>query len=194
MKTANQEIIDQDIRDAILSSEERNVLVEASAGSGKTHTLVEKAFWYVHNNYLKHYQKMALITFTRYATSQIEDTVKGLISKENAEGTIHNKHIKEEYQRYITITTNFGYVSQEIIRPFLRDAFGKEYPDADEWRQEFTKEFKFETFEEGLAMLKSESVLGSYKDAKKNFIFELAIGLVFYFNQNGKEAVNKKEE
>ena len=28
----------------------------------------------------------------------------------------------------------------------------------------------------------------------EDFIFELAIGLVFYFNQNGKEAVNKKEE
>lgn len=178
MQTANQEIIDQDIRDAILSSEERNVLVEASAGSGKTHTLVEKAFWYVHNNYLKHYQNMALITFTRYATSQIEDTVKGLISKENAEGTNHKKHIKEEYQRYITITTNFGYVSQEIIRPFLRDAFGKEYPNGHEWRQEFTRECKFETFEEGLTMLKSESVLGLYKDAKKNFIFELAIKIL----------------
>lgn len=175
MKTANQEVIDQYIRDAILSSEERNILVEASAGSGKTHTLVEKAFWYVHHNYLKHYQNIALITFTRYATSQIEDTVKRLISKENAKGATHEKQIKEEYQRYITITTNFGFVSQEIIRPFLRDAYGKEYPDGDEWRQEFTKESKFETFEEGLAMLRSESVLGSYKEAKKNFIFELAI-------------------
>ena len=28
----------------------------------------------------------------------------------------------------------------------------------------------------------------------EDFIFELAIGLVFYFNQNGKKAVNKKEE
>src|SRR5690625_2545719 len=102
-KTANNEkILDQAERDSILHSNERNILVDASAGSEKTHLLVEKAFWYVHNDYIKTFEKIAMITFTQLATRQLRETEDKLLEKYSSE----KNYINSEYTHSFQIMSN----------------------------------------------------------------------------------------
>lgn len=128
-----------------------NLIVRASAGTGKTHTMVAKI---VHDIEHQHTHKgIAAITFTIKAANEIKERLK--IDTSN--------HF---------IGTNNSFVIEEIIKPFMKDAYGMEYKKLD---MNTDYSVKVNTFSEGVKKIKDEQVLCSYKDNKKNFIFQLAL-------------------
>src|SRR5690625_604635 len=155
---------DQNIRDEILESDHRHYLISASAGSGKTTMLVNKSFTMIERKLIKPYQQIAMITFTRLATRQIEEKVKEkLVGIED----------QNDYLKGIKITTTESFILSEVIKPFLREAFGREFPDGDEFVQNYNNNFR--NFNEGLMKIKTRNIIGSFNDSNKNFTYQLGL-------------------
>ncbi len=130
-----------------------NLIVQASAGTGKTFTMVNKIEKEISEN--KTYKSIAAITFTIKAANEIKDRITSDISK----------HF---------IGTNNSFAIEEIIKPFMKDVFGLEFDiDMD---TDYIQ--KFDCFENGIEKLKNSKTLCSYKNNKKNFIFELALKIL----------------
>lgn len=145
--------MDRGDRESILA-DEGNVIVVAGAGSGKTTILTKKIGIDLENN-KKHY-KIAAITFTNKAAKEISERL-----------TISTRgHF---------LGTNDSFVENEIIRPFIQDALGNNY--SNEFEVVYNN--KFDTFDEGLELIRSQNKLGVYNDNKKNFKFELALNILF---------------
>ncbi|MDX6153713.1 ATP-dependent helicase [Marinococcus sp. PL1-022] len=128
----------------------QNIVVSAGAGSGKTTLLINKLKAEVKND-RSHY-KIAAITFTNKAANELKERA-GKAGKGNFFGT------------------NDGFIEKEIIRPFIKDAFGQSF--SQEFETEYFKT-KFSTFYDGLEILERESILGTYYNKKRNFKFHLA--------------------
>lgn len=130
-----------------------NLIVRASAGTGKTHTMVAKIENELENNHT--HKLIAAITFTIKAAKEIR-----------ARLTIDTSDC--------FIGTNNSFAIEEIIKPFARDAYGEEY------NFDITTNYslKKDTFEECLEYLRIEHTVCSYNDNKKNFVFELALAIV----------------
>ena len=126
-----------------------NIVVSANAGTGKTATLIEKINY--ENLYNNTYKTIGAITFTIKATKEIKERL--------------NKKNDKVY-----INTNNGFVFDEIITPFYRDY--NRTCIIENYSTDYNQ--KFETYEEGVKLLLENGVIGSYKSAKMNFIFELA--------------------
>lgn len=141
------------VREEILKCED-NIVVSAGAGSGKTSILTQKILNDLQKN-RTHY-KVAAITFTNKAAEEIKDRLKG------------------KFQGNF-IGTNDSFVENEIIRPFIEDAFNSEYKN--DFIVTYTKD-KFNTYNEGLDTLKKNNLLSKYKNNKKNFKFELALDIL----------------
>lgn len=144
---------DQTTRDQIIE-DSGSILVTAGAGSGKTTILVNKIEGDLKAN--KSHYSIAAMTFTNKAANEIKERL-GFFSKGNFIGT------------------NDGFVESEIIRPFIKDALGNDYPE------NFTVEYfdnKFRTYDAGLQVLKYHGILGTYTDNKKNFKFQLALDIL----------------
>ncbi|MEK4495502.1 UvrD-helicase domain-containing protein [Ureibacillus sp. FSL W8-0352] len=157
-------IIDQNIRDDIINSDHKHYLISASAGSGKTTILVKKAFSMIEKHLIRPYQQIAMITFTRLATRQIRDKVKEYLIKLNK---------KEKYLNSIKIITTESFILSEVIKPFIRDAFGKEFPRGEELIQNYNS--RFNNFDEGLLQVKLQKVVGSYLNSTRNFTYQLGL-------------------
>lgn len=145
--------------DKILAAD-GNIVVQASAGTGKTYTLVNKIR--VDLEKYQGYKDIAAITFTRKAASEIKNRIFELDSR----------HF---------IGTNNSFAVNEIIIPFIRDAFGKTFIKKSEdgkYRIETNYDIKFSQYNQGLEMISQENVIGSYRDNKKNFVFEIALNII----------------
>lgn len=132
-----------------------NLIVRASAGTGKTHTMVNKIAKEINDN--RTHKVVAAITFTIKAAQEIKDRLSVDITQ----------HF---------IGTNNSFVIEEIIKPFMKDVYGSDY-DID-MSTDYSREAKVETFQDAIDKIKNEGVLCSYTDNKKNFIFELAQKIV----------------
>ena len=132
-----------------------NLIVRASAGTGKTHTMVNKIAKEINDNHT--HKVVAAITFTIKAAQEIKDRLSVDITQ----------HF---------IGTNNSFVIEEIIKPFMKDVYGSDY-DID-MSTDYSREAKVETFQDAIDKIKNEGVLCSYIDNKKNFIFELAQEIV----------------
>lgn len=127
-----------------------NIIVKASAGTGKTHILVEKIKQKLSEK--ETYKKIAAITFTIKASNEIKDRLKNS----------NSEHF---------IGTNNSFAINEVIIPFIRDVFGGNYNK--NISTDYSKTFN--TFKEGLSQIQNDNIIGSYKNGlKKNFVFELA--------------------
>ncbi len=81
-----------------------NLIVRASAGTGKTHTMVSKIMYDIEHQHT--HKVVAAITFTIKAANEIKERL-----------TIDtSSHF---------IGTNNSFVIEEIIKPFMKDVFGK---------------------------------------------------------------------
>ena len=130
-----------------------NLIVRASAGTGKTHTMVAKIATEIEHNHT--HKSIAAITFTIKAAQEIKDRL-----------TIDSsRHF---------IGTNNSFVIEEIIKPFLKDVYGAEF----EVDMSTDYSIRIDTFEAGLDKVKREQVLCSYTDSKKNFVFDLALDVI----------------
>ena len=130
-----------------------NLIVRASAGTGKTHTMVAKIAAEIERNHS--HKAIAAITFTIKAAQEIKDRLAIDISR----------HF---------IGTNNSFVIEEIIKPFLKDVYGTEF----EVDMSTDYSFHVDTFEAGLDKIKQDNLLCSYFDNKKNFIFDLALDVI----------------
>ncbi len=130
-----------------------NMIVCASAGTGKTYTMVSKIEKEIKEN--NTHRVIAAITFTIKAAKEIRNRL-------NVDVTGH------------FIGTNNSFVIEEIIKPFAKDVYGGEY-DIDMSTDYSIKE---ESFSECMERLKNEKIICSYNDNKKNFVFELAMEIV----------------
>ena len=126
-----------------------NLIVRASAGTGKTHTMVNKIVKDIGDN--RTHKVVAAITFTIKAAQEIKDRL--------------SVDIVQHF-----IGTNNSFAIEEIIKPFMKDVYGSDF-DTD---MSTDYAIKVETFQDGLDKISSEGVLCSYQDNKKNFIFDLA--------------------
>ena len=126
-----------------------NLIVRASAGTGKTHTMVNKIVKEIEDNHS--HKVIAAITFTIKAAQEIKDRLSVDIIN----------HF---------IGTNNSFAIEEIIKPFMKDVYGTDF-DLD---MSTDYSAKVETFQDGIDKVKLEGVLCSYQDNKKNFIFDLA--------------------
>ena len=130
-----------------------NLIVRASAGTGKTHTMVSKIEYDIARCHT--HKAVAAITFTIKAAAEIKDRL-----------TIDTRNH--------FIGTNNSFAIEEIIKPFMKDVFGKDY------KLDMSTDYsvKVKTFAEGLAKAKDEQVLCSYANSKENFIFQLALDVL----------------
>ncbi len=126
-----------------------NLIVRASAGTGKTFTMVNKIAKEIDDNHT--HKVIAAITFTIKTAQEIKDRLSVDISQ----------HF---------IGTNNSFVIEEVIKPFMKDVYGADF-DLD---MSTDYSVKVNTFEEGIEKVKNEGILCSYKDNKRNFIFDLA--------------------
>lgn len=126
-----------------------NLIVRASAGTGKTHVMVNKIAREIDDNHS--HKVIAAITFTIKAAQEIKDRLSVDI-----------------IQHFIG--TNNSFVIEEIIKPFTKDVYGSDF-DLD-MSTDYAE--KVETYQEGVERIRTDGVLCSYNDNKKNFIFDLA--------------------
>lgn len=145
-------IVDEQVREDILNSS-GNIMVSASAGSGKT-TIMTKKILKKLNEILDH-RTVAALTFTVKATQEIKRKIK------------HQGSYKD-----FVVMTNDAFIEHELIRPFLIDAFGEQYQN--NFVVTYNATYKVSTFQECMSILKKENKLGGYSDNHRNFKFELA--------------------
>ena len=134
-------------------SSKGNMIVSASAGTGKTYTMVSKIAYELEQNHT--HKVIAAITFTIKAAKEIKNRLK-------IDTTDH------------FIGTNNSFVIEEIIKPFIRDVYGLEYNF--EVTTDYSKKIK--TFKSGMQILKENHVICSYENNNQNFVFELAFEIV----------------
>lgn len=148
---------DDEIKESILE-DDGDIIVSAGAGSGKTTLLIRKMNADLEN--IKGHYSVAAITFTNKAARELLSRIG-----------------KYDYYRNF-VGTSDSFIDSEIIKPFLKDAGGREYPS------EYIIDYKvkFASFKEGLRKLKYESILGVYDNSKlntkKNFKFRLALKIL----------------
>lgn len=126
-----------------------NLIVRASAGTGKTHTMVTKISQELGEN--KTHKVIAAITFTIKAAQEIKNRLSVDITQ----------HF---------IGTNNSFAIEEIIKPFIKDVYGTDFD------VEMDTDYSnlIVTFSQGLDEIKLKRILSSYEDNTKNFIFKLA--------------------
>lgn len=110
-----------------------NLIVRASAGTGKTHTMVNKIAKEINDN--RTHKVVAAITFTIKAAQEIKDRLSVDITQ----------HF---------IGTNNSFVIEEIIKPFMKDVYGSDY-DID-MSTDYSREAKVETFQDAINKIKNE--------------------------------------
>ena len=143
-------------RENILSSS-NNIVVLASAGSGKTTMLVDKLQQELETE--KQHYYYATITFTNKAANEISERVG------NSKGNIFCGTID-------------GFVDNEIVRNY----FHAVYPNYSGFEISYQSQHQFETFNDGLNQMKNYNILGTYKPSVqklgKNFKLELALTIL----------------
>lgn len=127
-----------------------NLIVRASAGTGKTHTMVSKIERDISLNHS--HKVIAALTFTIKAANEIRDRL--IVTTDD--------HF---------VGTNNSFAIEEIIKPFMKDVYGQDY-DIDMGTDYYAK---VDCFETGVDMIRERGIIGSYYDSKQNFVFQLAL-------------------
>ncbi|MDD4759816.1 MAG: UvrD-helicase domain-containing protein [Bacteroidaceae bacterium] len=154
--------IDNDIREQI-TVQDGNIAISASAGTGKTHTTVDKIKAEIAINHT--FRTFAAITFTKKAAKEIETRLSG--SKGDG-----------------FVGTNDNFVLKEIINPFMYDVYGREFKK--EIKPNYSSENMFRNFEIGINKIKDTGFICKYNDNRKNFSFQLALKIL-----EGSEAARR---
>lgn len=152
--------VDYHIREAILNTE-GNIIISASAGTGKTYQTVSK----IKNDLDKEkkYCSFAAITFTRKAAKELAQRLG-------------------QIQSHGFVGTNDNFVMLEIIQPFMHDIYGSQFKQ--KIKLDFSNSNLIETFDEGISMLEKNLTIYKYSDVRKNFSFQLALHIL----ENSKAA------
>lgn len=130
-----------------------NLIVRASAGTGKTYTMVSKIVYDIENQHS--HKGIAAITFTIKAANEIKERL-------TIDTTNH------------FVGTNNSFAIEEIIKPFMKDVFGMEY------KLDVSTDYsvKVNKYVEGLTKIRDEQLICSYVNNKENFVFQLALDIL----------------
>ncbi len=146
--------IDNDIREQILK-QDGNVVISASAGTGKTYTTVLRITRDANVN--TGYMTFAAITFTRKAAKEIANR----LGPKKVDGFVG---------------TNDNFVLLEVIQPFLYDAFGNDYKIVI--KPDYNTANAVRTNREGLEKIKDSGYMCKLIDKRQNFPFRLALAVL----------------
>jgi len=131
-----------------------NIVVSASAGTGKTRTMIARICHDLLEN--KTHKMVAAITFTIKAAQEIRDRL-----------TLDTTQC--------FIGTNNSFAIEEIVKPFLKDVYG------DEYDVEFDTDYpnrRLNSIADGLESIKNSHTIYSYVDNRRNFVFDLALDII----------------
>ena len=149
-------ILSKEQQDIIKAS--GNIVVKASAGTGKTFTLVTK----INNDLEKNssHKVFAAVTFTIKATQELKDRL----------------HICQTSSSPFIGTIN-NFALEEVVKPFIQDALGDQF-NIEDIETDYSK--KIYSFNEGLEEIKTNHTICSFdsKSNKNNFIFDLALKII----------------
>lgn len=122
-----------------------NLIVRASAGTGKTHTMVSKIKHDIEENHT--HKVVAAITFTIKAAAEIKDRL--------------NIDVSNHF-----IGTNNSFAIEEIIKPFMKDVYGKDY------KLDMSTDYsvKVGTLDEGIENKNGANLMLIYKQQEKFYI------------------------
>lgn len=148
--------LDKDIRNEILTCK-GNIVIGASAGTGKTHTTIQRIIKDTEES--TNYQTYAAVTFTRKAAKEIINR----LGPKKGEGFVG---------------TNDNFILLEIIQPFMYDVYGIDFKK--EIKPDFNDENQIKTFEEGIEKIRETQLMCKYDDAKRNFAFQLALKILMH--------------
>lgn len=143
--------IDADIRENIINSQ-GNIVISASAGTGKTYTTIQKIRHEIQRN--GDFRTFAAITFTRKAAKEIENRL-GVGRGEGFVGT------------------NDTFVLQEVVYPFMYDVYGREYKK--KMSPDYSNENRITNFNEGVNNILKNGKICKYYNNKQNFSFQLGL-------------------
>lgn len=146
--------IDQDVREKI-KLQDGNIVITASAGTGKTHTTIEKISFEEERN--KSFRTFGAITFTKKAAKEIGQRLTNLKS----EGFVG---------------TNDNFVLQEIIYPFMYDAYGRDFKK--DLKPDYSNANMVNSYKEGIDKIRSTGFIYKYRNRKENFTFQLALEIL----------------
>lgn len=146
--------VDKETREKVLDCK-GNIVISASAGTGKTYTTVARILSDIENN--KTFRTFAAITFTRKAAKEIANRLG--INRDDS-----------------FVGTNDNFVWTEIIQPFMYDVYGRDFkkkinPDYGDANQ-------IETFDEGIEKIRETGFMCKFSDNHKNFAFQLALNIL----------------
>ena len=130
-----------------------NLIVRASAGTGKTQTMVCKIAKDINDN--RTHKAIAAITFTIKAAQEIKDRLS-----------------VDVFQHFIG--TNNSFAIEEIIKPLMKDVYGQKF--YIDMNTDYST--KVDTYKDGIDRIKNDETLCSYRDNKENFVFDLAQEIV----------------
>jgi superfamily I DNA/RNA helicase len=148
--------VDNDIRKEILAYK-GNIVISASAGTGKTHTTVMKILDDIESN--KSFRTFASITFTRKAAKEISKRLSG----RRGDGFVG---------------TNDFFVWDEIIQPFMYDVYGEAFKK--KISPDYTTSNNIQSFEEGIERIRETGFMCKYNNNHNNFPFQLALQILQY--------------
>jgi superfamily I DNA/RNA helicase len=140
----------------IVENTSGNIVVSASAGTGKTRTMTAKIIHELKNNCT--HKTVAAITFTIRAAQEIRDRLAFDTSQ-------------------CFVGTNNSFAIEEVIKPFMKDVYGEEC-DTDIDTDYANKDGRLNSLTEGIQSIKDYHTIYSYYDNKKNFVFDLALDIV----------------
>lgn len=140
----------------IVANKTGNIVVSASAGTGKTRTMTAKIIHDLEKN--KTHKTIAAITFTIRAAQEIRDRLSSDTSQ-------------------CFIGTNNSFAIEEIIKPFMKDVYGDEF-NVDMDTDYADRDNQFEALAEGVEKIKNTKTIFSYRNNKNNFVFDLALDIV----------------
>lgn len=146
MKDNNIE--DSDVRKAIVKSD-NNVVVLASAGTGKTHTIIDK-IQYISDNDAASFKKIAAITFTDKAADELKERLH-----------------QNKTESLVVAQTMHAWVLNEILQPFLPNIRNFTFDGPIKFGFGAKKQ-KIKSFNEGLNFLNKYGEILSYVAAPKN--------------------------
>lgn len=143
--------VDNDVREQVLN-EKGNIVISASAGTGKTYTTIKRIIRDTVEN--TNYQTFAAITFTRKAAKEILNRL----------GPNRNDGF---------VGTNDKFIWLEIVQPFMYDVYGSEFKV--DINPDFSNENQISDFDEGIEKIRTTHKMCKYDYNTKNFAFQLAL-------------------
>lgn len=146
--------VDIDIREQVLAHD-GNIVISASAGTGKTYTTVMRVLRDVESN--RTFRTFAAITFTRKAAKEIANR----LGVRRGDGFIG---------------TNDNFVWAEIIQPFIYDVYGCDFKK--KISPDYTPDNQVTTFDEGVEKIRDTGFMCKFADNYKNFAFQLALQIL----------------